>query len=418
MAHAPVTHYDVLDVPATATAEDIKKAHQRAMKTAHPDVGGNAGLFRLVQEAHETLSDPDRRAAYDRHLRDGSKNNVPPSQDAPRQDQHQEPPRQHRSEKPRTEPFRAMEAPPAPPAWTGPAVEFRPPLTAPANEGQKVRLPVSRGVLRWRKVLLIIGAVACIFPVLSMILAIGMYGADPIMMLTGVIGIVVTAGFWTLVAMTPWWIARRKKTPPATVLAGAILPEAYLTPTVHGVPGRDLSAARFGDRATMGAEGEKRTAHLITESVLGGLPAARLINGLRWPGAEHADIDHAVIAGNRIALIDSKMWADGDYWWDNKRLFKNGKELEAFKLGAAVASMRAAYPGCIVDGWVVLHSPMGKLNRPSVERAGMFPLPGRAPVRLVTPAELTSEVYTFLVQGDSPHAVEVPALASLLRSML
>lgn len=208
--------------------------------------------------------------------------------------------------------------------------------------------------------------------------------------------------------MTPWWIARRKKTPPPTVLAGSILPEGYLTPTVHGVPGRDLSAARFGDKAPMGAEGERRTSHLITESVLGGLPAARLINGLRWPGTEHADIDHAVITGNRIALIDSKMWADGDYWWDNKRLFKNGKELDAFKLGAAVEAMRAAYPGYIVDGWVVLHSPTGQLNRPSIERAGMFPLPGRAPVRLVTPAELAAEVHAYLSQAVDPHTVDDP----------
>jgi hypothetical protein len=73
----------------------------------------------------------------------------------------------------------------------------------------------------------------------------------------------------------------------------------------------DLSVARFGDKAKIGVEGEQLTARLIAESVLPGLPSARLINGLRWPGTEHADIDHAVIAGNRIALIDSKMWADG-----------------------------------------------------------------------------------------------------------
>jgi hypothetical protein len=48
----------------------------------------------------------------------------------------------------------------------------------------------------------------------------------------------------------------------------------------------------------------------------------------------------------------------------------------------------------------------------------MFPLPGRAPIRMVTPRELVSEVHAFLVQGDAPHVVQVPALAGLLRSML
>lgn len=110
--------------------------------------------------------------------------------------------------------------------------------------------------------------------------------------------------------------------------------------------------------------------------------------------------------------------ADGAYWWDNKQLFRNGRELKAFGLGAGVEAIRAAYPGYVVEGWVVLHSPSGRLTMPSVERAGMFPLPGRAPVRLVTPLELVSEIHAFLMQGDAPHAVEVPGLAALLRSML
>ncbi|WP_426225295.1 nuclease-related domain-containing protein [Pseudarthrobacter sp. DSP2-3-2b1] len=194
--------------------------------------------------------------------------------------------------------------------------------------------------------------------------------------------------------------------------------EDIISRTVHGVPGRSLSVGRFGERAEIGAEGERRTAQLITGSVLHGIPAARLINGLRWPGSEHADLDHAVIAGNRIALIDSKMWADGDYWWDNKQLFRNGRELKAFGLGAGVEAIRAGYQGYVVEGWVVLHSPSGSLTQPSIERAGMYPLPGRAPVRLVTPLELVSEVHAFLLQGEAPHAVEVPGFAALVRSML
>jgi hypothetical protein len=176
--------------------------------------------------------------------------------------------------------------------------------------------------------------------------------------------------------------------------------------------------ARFGDNAKIGIEGEQRTAHLIAASVLPGLPAARLINGLRWPGTEHADIDHAVIAGDKIALIDSKMWADGDYWWDNKRLFRNGKELSALKLGAAVNAMQIAYPNCEVTGLVVVHSPSGKLTRPAIERAGVAPLPGMAPVFLVNAAELPGYLHRFLTMGDSAHVVEVPVLASLVHSML
>lgn len=213
-----------------------------------------------------------------------------------------------------------------------------------------------------------------------------------------------------MVAMLPkWWTARKRAAPP-TVLANAYLVEEIISRTVHGVPGRGLSIGRFGARAEIGAEGERRTARLITDSVLPSIPSARLINGLRWPGPEHADLDHAVIAGNRIALFDSKMWTDGAYWWDNKQLFRNGRELGAFGLGAGVEVLRAAYPGFVVEGWVVLHSPPGSLTMPSVERAGMFPPPGRAPIRLVTPLELISEIQ--FGSGRCSHAVQVPALAA------
>jgi hypothetical protein len=435
MAQSPtVTHYEVLDVPATADAAEIKKAYQRRVRSSHPDVGGSAGLFRLVQEAFDTLSDPSKRAAYDRSLKDdatgGSNSNPPPRQERreepPKQGSQREKPQEARREPPRQQPkaepsFQAMETPPAAPVWSGPATEFRPPLAVPPWDGKKVRLPVSNGIRLWRKVLLIIGGVMCIFPVISTILAAVMYGGSGgfnTMVLTGVLGIVLTAGFWGLIAMTPWWIARRKQTPPAPVLAGSILPEQYITTPVHGIPGRDLSVARFGENAKIGIEGEQRTARLIAESVLPGLPSARLINGLRWPGTEHADIDHAVIAGDRIALIDSKMWSDGNYWWDNKRLFRSGKELTALKLGAAVSAMRAAHPYCQVEGWVVVHSPSGKLARPGIERAGMLPPLGMAPVYLVNAAELPGSVHAFLAEGEAAHTVEVPVLASLLHSML
>lgn len=62
---AEIDYYDVLDIPPTAGPEDIKAAYHRAARSAHPDAGGTAGMFRLVAEAYRTLSDPHLRAAYD-----------------------------------------------------------------------------------------------------------------------------------------------------------------------------------------------------------------------------------------------------------------------------------------------------------------------------------------------------------------
>jgi hypothetical protein len=60
--------YEVLGVARTATSEDIRQAFKAISMRTHPDAGGNSGLFRLVTEAKNVLSDPVRRAEYDRSL--------------------------------------------------------------------------------------------------------------------------------------------------------------------------------------------------------------------------------------------------------------------------------------------------------------------------------------------------------------
>lgn len=420
MAQATVTHYEVLGVPTTADTAEIKKAYHRRLRTSHPDAGGSAGLFRLVQEAYEVLSDPARRAVYDRAPKDRKSGNAEGASSQRPQQERSGPQPDSSQQKPKPA-FADMEQPPTPLPWTGSAVEYRPPLVPPSGDGQKIRLPAPSWTRTWRTVFFVFGSVCTFPPLFSTIWYFSTSQSNPnwlVMGLTCLLATVLTAGFWFVVAMLPkWWTTRKRPAPPA-VLASAYLSEEIISRTVHGVPGRGLSVGRFGERAEIGAEGERRTARLVTKSVLPGIPSARLINGLRWPGSEHADLDHAVIAGNRIALIDSKMWADGAYWWDNKQLYRDGRELEALRLGAGVEAIRAVYQGYVVEGWVVLHSPTGNLTRPSVERAGMFPPPGRAPVRLVTPLELVSEIHAFLVQGEAPHAVEVPGVAALIRSML
>ncbi len=63
--------YDVLGVPRTATAGDIRQAYRKLARQHHPDV--NPGdktaeeKFKQINEAHSVLSDPDNRRKYDRH---------------------------------------------------------------------------------------------------------------------------------------------------------------------------------------------------------------------------------------------------------------------------------------------------------------------------------------------------------------
>jgi molecular chaperone DnaJ len=62
-------YYDVLGIPRNASPDDIKKAFRRLAMQYHPDRnqdGGAEARFKEVNEAYEVLSDPDRRAMYDR----------------------------------------------------------------------------------------------------------------------------------------------------------------------------------------------------------------------------------------------------------------------------------------------------------------------------------------------------------------
>lgn len=73
------TYYEILGVPPRATAEEIRKAFRQAARARHPDMAGDeAGMVQLNQ-AYETLRDPEQRRAYDRSLHGGVQLRRPPA---------------------------------------------------------------------------------------------------------------------------------------------------------------------------------------------------------------------------------------------------------------------------------------------------------------------------------------------------
>jgi len=76
MATSERDYYQILGVPRTASADDIKKAYRRLARQFHPDMHGGAKKaektemekkFKEMNEAHEVLSDPEKRKKYDQH---------------------------------------------------------------------------------------------------------------------------------------------------------------------------------------------------------------------------------------------------------------------------------------------------------------------------------------------------------------
>ncbi len=65
-------YYDILGVSKNATEAEIKSAYRKKVKEYHPDLHPNdkdaAEKFKEINEANETLSDKQKRAAYDYEL--------------------------------------------------------------------------------------------------------------------------------------------------------------------------------------------------------------------------------------------------------------------------------------------------------------------------------------------------------------
>ncbi len=82
-------HYQLLGVARGASREEIAQAWRRRARAEHPDSrpgqasDAAAGQFRALAEAYRVLSDPGRRAAYDRALARGQAAGVPAAVSVP-----------------------------------------------------------------------------------------------------------------------------------------------------------------------------------------------------------------------------------------------------------------------------------------------------------------------------------------------
>ncbi|MGZ4660962.1 MAG: J domain-containing protein [Arthrobacter sp.] len=189
-----------------------------------------------------------------------------------------------------------------------------------------------------------------------------------------------------------------------------LVPEELASRQIHGMPRK---RGIFGAEARI--QREMRTVQLISRQILPAIPAARLINGLQSP-ADNSHIDHALLAGYRLALIGSMLLPKGAYAWNGSTLNQGGRAIAPPQLAHVVRRMQDIFPELNVTGWLMVHSPDGNLHEPVIDQHRRSP-GGHETVQVVNGAGLVRGLKEFLASGPAPNTVNVPVLARLLRGM-
>lgn len=344
-----VDYYELLGVDPSATATEIKTAYRTLAKVMHPDAGGTSGTFRLLREAYETLGDPARRAGYDQGD-DGCEEEVP------------EEPLDNASAAQRQSYFGDD------PGFVPTVPVMRNvPWTHDLDLSDRVRYLPRTGPSRD----LVLGAIGGWLGLFAPAL---LFDLPPLLLVLW-LGLVAAAAVGVL------RLARR-------YLSAARAERAF--------------AARFGARSVFGNPERGQIAEQLTAQVLAKyltrLPGARIFHGLAWPGSVFADVDHAVLCGRRLVLIESKLWLPGHYAADpdvDGELWRNGHPFRGghTRLPEGIEAYRELLPDVEVRGALLIY--------PS--RAGQVTTgePDDAVAPPMTPDQLVVDIGAWLAEDAS-----------------
>ncbi|POH58406.1 J domain-containing protein [Arthrobacter glacialis] len=190
-----------------------------------------------------------------------------------------------------------------------------------------------------------------------------------------------------------------------------LLPRTTAAQPVHGAPRK---RGVFGAASRLAREA--RTAQLIMQQVMPGIPAARLINGLNAPFS-NGYLDHVLISGYRIAIVGSMLVPDGAFRWDGGALVHGNKVAAPPQLIPATRQFQELFPECNVTAWVCVHSSTGSLFEPVIDYARGTDPDGSNILNIANAARFVREVKQFLASGPNPNVVDLQVLARLLGGM-
>ena len=180
---------------------------------------------------------------------------------------------------------------------------------------------------------------------------------------------------------------------------------------VHGSPRK---RGIFGASSRLAREA--RTAQLIMQQILPGLPAARLINGLTAP-VGNGYVDHVLVSGYRIVIVGSMLVPHGAFRWDGSTLIHGNKVAAPPQLIPTTRAFQDLFPECNVTAWVCVHSSTGNLFEPVIDYVRGTEPDGSNAVNMANAARFVREAKQFLSSGPSPNVVDLAILDRLLSGM-
>lgn len=177
---------------------------------------------------------------------------------------------------------------------------------------------------------------------------------------------------------------------------------------IHGEPRK---RGLFANRARLVREAN--TINLLSKNVLNVLPAARLVNGVAAPHGGH--YDHVLVAGYRMAVINTMTLPEGYYSFDGNVLRHGNKMTQPPAL--SISALQRSFMQMNVMAFTLVLSPNGNRHEPVIEyHRNANPALATTP-NVLNAAGLVRELKLFLGSGPTPNVVDRASLAHLREAM-
>ena len=443
-------HYQILDIDQDADQAAVKAAYRKLSKRYHPDITGDTKghFFVMLNDAYETLSNESRRADYDRSLSGSSHTENPAGsrQNRPQQEK--------QTRTPGEIPYPLV-------GWNSmkwftqdfSEVKERITLTHPG------RIKGMVGLAGYLVAMIFLGLASIMYPFpgipigfISPVLAVvsvvtlkryldyrltqwpylgasaaftgsflysmiaGGQSGNPVMF-SIIIALACTgAGYLGLWSASRWRYWEQVRASRGKIYFDAADIKKFVS---WGRAGKlDDAVDKFGSHnVALGSTGEKFTAEMMQQLLK--IPGTRIFHGLKFPGSETADVDHALINGNKIALIDSKMWTGGDYRWGHDGMILRSNASTSAELHTNFPYAVEGYGRDLIEasvrGRILIHSSNGipvSVDNSNVPDSAVAGVP---PVEIVTAQQFFEEIGDWF--AESPGTINRGLMNSLLLRM-